>query len=665
MHTLLWLIPALPLLGFCINGAMALSSAQSPVGPSRGFTGFLAVLMPAISFILTIVLSISLYNGLGEPALLWNWFTVGSLSVDFALGFDHLTSLMLLFITGIGTLIHVYSIGYMATDRGFTRFMSYLNLFMFSMIMLVMGENLLVTFLGWEGVGLCSYLLIGFWHKDHANNDAAKKAFIMNRVGDLGLLIGMFILVVLGIEATGSASLSYDWLADNVALMLDTEQGVFFLTLATLFIFLGCTGKSAQIPLMTWLPDAMAGPTPVSALIHAATMVTSGVYLCARLSPLFQEAQLTMDVILIIGSATAVYAAVAALVQWDIKKVLAYSTVSQLGFMFMAVGVGAYDVAIYHVLTHAFFKATLFLGSGSVIHALHHEQDMRRMGGLSKKMPLTYSSFVFGWWAIIGMPLGSGFFSKDLILERLHHSTSGLAHIAFWVALAAAVLTALYMTRMMIYTFWSKSRVSEKITVREVPIVMSLPVLILGFGSLLVGCVWAEPVSVLFSWFGAESGTDEIVMINSLQTYLSNAVDVTVFEIVSPTAIMFGAATGTLMAVIGCGFAFVFFRKGPAHNELTPLKGFAAQWTAALDTIYTWTIIRPVMVLAYILDVWVDRGICAGAVRFIGHGTHMVGDVYRLAQRSRAQVSLIMSLCGMLLFIIIALMDVLFSGGQP
>ena len=342
----------------------------------------------------------------------------------------------------------------MGSDRGFARFMAYLNLFMFSMIVLIMGSSLPLTFLGWEGVGLCSYLLVGFWHHNHENNDAARKAFITNRVGDVGILLGMFALVALMGDA---ASLHYVDIANyfRAETTIQNLAGTGGIVLATMFIFWGCTAKSAQIPLFTWLPDAMAGPTPVSALIHAATMVTSGIYLVARLSDVFALAPQTMHVIAIVAAFTALFAAIAALFQNDIKKVLAYSTVSQLGFMFMAVGIGAFDVALFHVFTHAFFKACMFLGSGSVIHALHHEQDMRRMGGLAKMMPITYTAFWFGWYAIIGLPFGAGFMSKDLILERLFFA-GGLGQFIFILALIGAFLTALYMTRLMALTWWGK-----------------------------------------------------------------------------------------------------------------------------------------------------------------------------------------------------------------
>ncbi|HEX3133206.1 MAG TPA: NADH-quinone oxidoreductase subunit L [Planctomycetota bacterium] len=409
---LLWLIPFLPLLGAIINGALSLGGARSLNGPSRGFVSLIAVLMPGLAFVITVLAAFKLSSvataGLNNALTqnLWEWISVDVAGFKFSLTagllFDKLTSMMLLFVTGIGTLIHLYSVGYMWEDRGFARFMAYLNLFMFSMIMLVIGDSLPLTFLGWEGVGMCSYLLIGFWHHNNEYNDAARKAFIVNRIGDLGFLLGAFALFLV-MSSNGMGSLNYrdiaSWFQNPANGKLITASAD-LLGASCVLIFLGCTGKSAQIPLVTWLPDAMAGPTPVSALIHAATMVTSGVYLLARMSDVFVHATAPvffglnpLEIVLIVGCLTAAWGAIAGLVQLDIKKALAYSTVSQLGFMFMACGVGAFDVALFHVFTHAFFKAILFLAAGSVIHGLHHEQDMRRIGGLAKLMPITYAWF--------------------------------------------------------------------------------------------------------------------------------------------------------------------------------------------------------------------------------------------------------------------------------
>lgn len=396
----------------------------------------------------------------------FTWLKVGSFQADFAYLLDPLSGVYILFITGVGLLIHIYATGYMHGDPGYYRFFCYLNLFMFMMLTLVLADNLLLLFVGWEGVGLCSYLLIGYYIKWDVAGAAAKKAFVMNRIGDFGFMIATFLVF------TTFGTISF------VAKHIDGHQVQSFLAQATsspgvavgtftaiaLLFFVGATGKSAQIPLFTWLPDAMAGPTPVSALIHAATMVTAGVYLVARCSPVFVKAPTAMAVVALIGGATAIFAATIGLAQNDIKKVLAYSTVSQLGYMFLACGVGAFAAGIFHVMTHAFFKALLFLGSGSVIHGMSNEQDMRRMGGLKKYMPITYSTMFVGWLAISGVPLLSGFFSKDEILWKTW-STGILPHNwgkALWVVAAiTAVITAIYMTRLMVMTFWGGERFTE------------------------------------------------------------------------------------------------------------------------------------------------------------------------------------------------------------
>ncbi len=413
----LWLIPLFPLAGTIVLALIAVASSDSKKGPDEGLVGFLGVLFPLLAFVATGLLAWNMPQD-GIHQTLGSWIDTPLLSVHFGLLFAGLSRTMLLFITGIATLIILYSTGYMHKDRGFARFFAYMNLFLFSMVVLVLSDSLVLTFLGWEGVGLCSYLLIGFWNKDLNNCKAANKAFLVNRVGDVGFLLGMAILVTIG----GSAFLNYAdltaWLV-NPAFRDVLIANLPLLTVAGLLFFWACTAKSAQIPLLTWLPDAMAGPTPVSALIHAATMVTAGVYLVARLSPLFVRLPYVLTIIAIVGMLTAFWAAIAGLLQNDIKKVLAYSTISQLGYMFMAAGAAAFDVSIFHVFTHAFFKATLFLGAGAVMHALAGEQDMRKMGGLRKKTPITAMTMLFAYLAIIGFPGFSGFFSKDLILERL------------------------------------------------------------------------------------------------------------------------------------------------------------------------------------------------------------------------------------------------------
>jgi NADH-quinone oxidoreductase subunit L len=413
------LIPLLPLAG-AITLALGGASLQRRFG--KAFVGRLACATVAVSFVLSVAVFVHLARlPAAERHLLadlFPWIQVGSLRVDFAFAADPLTAIALLVVTGIGGLIHVYATGYMHDDDAFWRFFAYLNLFTFAMLTLVMGDNLLLLFLGWEGVGFCSWGLIGFWHKELANTTAGNKAFIVNRIGDFGFVLGIFLLFW-SLDSAGHPTLTFRELREHVHVLEGMSfWGVPVITLATLLLFVGATGKSAQIPLYVWLPDAMAGPTPVSALIHAATMVTAGIYMIGRLSYLFDLAPFTLHVVAVIGAATALLAATIAVAQNDIKKVLAYSTVSQLGYMFLAMGVGAHGAGIFHLMTHAFFKACLFLGSGSVIHAMGGEQDMRKMGGLWSKLPSTSKTFLIATLALTGCPFLAGFFSKDEILGR-------------------------------------------------------------------------------------------------------------------------------------------------------------------------------------------------------------------------------------------------------
>jgi NADH-quinone oxidoreductase subunit L len=443
MVDIVWLIPALPLAGFLL-----ILLFGRKLGEPR--SGFLATTMVAASFIVTVGVFIDLLGMSSEErrhiSTLFSWVPVGSLQIDLAFLADPLSITMCLFVTGIGTLIHLYAVGYMHGDPRFSKFFLYLNLFAFSMLMLVLGENLLVTFLGWEGVGTCSYFLIAFWHERDSAATAGKKAFVTNRVGDWGVMMAMF----LAFQAVGT--ISYGGI--NAA----AESGALSQTTATaiaVMLFIGACGKSAQLPLYLWLPDAMEGPTPVSALIHAATMVTAGVFLMTRVNPVIHAASSWVPTLIaIVGCATALFAATIAVAQNDIKKVLAYSTISQLGYMFLAVGSGAYVAAIFHMVTHAFFKALLFLGSGSVIHGMHHEQDMRRMGALRVLMPITAFTFIIGWLAIAGVPPFAGFWSKDEIL--LYAFAKSPVLYAF--GLVTAILTAYYMTRQVIMVFFGQAR---------------------------------------------------------------------------------------------------------------------------------------------------------------------------------------------------------------
>ena len=658
--SLLWLIPALPLFGALINGALALAGSKDPHGPPRGLVALIAVLMPALSFVLVAAAAMrlgSIGGEVGSPLRqeLFTWFHGTGLDLAFGLSIDRLSALMLLFVTGIGSLIHLYSVGYMGADRGFARFMAYMNLFMTAMIILVMGSSLPVTFLGWEGVGLCSYLLIGFWHKTPEYADAARKAFIYNRVGDLGFLLGAFALF----QLTGSldyAAIS-EWFRTADPAALTAQSGL--ITAACVLIFLGCAGKSAQIPLQAWLPDAMAGPTPVSALIHAATMVTAGVYLIARLSDAFVCSPEAMAVVFTVGCATAVWGAVAGLLQNDIKKALAYSTVSQLGFMFMAAGAGAFDVALFHVFTHAFFKAALFLSAGAVIHGLHHEQDMRRMGGLRKQLPVAYLAMFYGWWAITGLPFAAGFFSKDLILETAFagHVSLGHFNIAPWlggIALLTAGLTAVYMTRVITLVFWSPSRVepAAQAHIQRTPLTMAIPLLVLGMGSLVAGFAW---VGIPMGWLISGPDDGMAFLKHALQPIVGPAqaklLALHPHELDHKSLAWAMAGIGTLFAMVGCLIGWLVWRKGPKtvpeHGASTRPTGFAGRWTFGFDTIAGW-LVTAVKVTAYGLYWVVELAILGIAGWLAAAGSRALGDGYALVlQRSRLRSSLAIAMLGL------------------
>ncbi|MGK5094227.1 NADH-quinone oxidoreductase subunit L [Deltaproteobacteria bacterium TL4] len=456
MGQTLFYIVLFPLIGAAINGLFGKNLPKKLVT-------FIACFLPFLSFVLVALNFAKVYTT-GNPIVqeVYTWIDIQGFNLSVDLYFDQLTAVMTFVITGVGTLIHIYSTGYMSHDKGYAKYFAFLNLFVFFMLMLVLGKNLVVLFVGWEGVGLCSYLLIGFWFDDEDKAIAGKKAFITNRIGDAGFLLGMF-LIFWYVK-------SFDIMSINAFF----HQGLVTTGIASLIgilLFVGASGKSAQIPLYVWLPDAMAGPTPVSALIHAATMVTAGVYMIARLSGLYIEATFALQIVGIIGGLTALMAASIGLVQNDIKKVLAYSTVSQLGFMFMALGAGAFVAAIFHLFTHAFFKACLFLGSGSVIHAMHHEQDMRKMGGLKAKMPVTFWTFLVATIAIAGIPPFAGFFSKDEILWQVYASPHG-SRFVWLLGTVAALFTSFYMFRIVYMTFLGKSRVSKDVHPHESPFSM-------------------------------------------------------------------------------------------------------------------------------------------------------------------------------------------------
>ena len=471
MIQLAWLIPIFPLLGFLVVGLL---NKRLPVNLSGG----IASLAVFLSFIISLLIfnEVAADGSIPERLLLFDWITVGDLSISFSFLIDRLSVIMLLVVTGVGFLIHVYSIGYMHHEPDHARFFSYLNLFIFFMLLLVLGSNYVVMFTGWEGVGLCSYLLIGFWFKNTDYNNAAKKAFVMNRIGDLGFILGVFLIYITfgSTDYREVFTAAEHFPSDSTAI-----------TAITLLLFVGAMGKSAQIPLYTWLPDAMAGPTPVSALIHAATMVTAGIYMIVRSNVLYMLAPFSSEIVAIVGVSTALFAATIGLKQNDMKKVLAYSTVSQLGFMFAALGVGAYDTALFHVVTHAFFKALLFLGAGSVIHAMSGEQDIRFMGGLKKKLPITHATFLIGTLAIAGLPPFAGFFSKDEILAKVWAYSPAL----FSVLAISTVITAVYMFRLYWLTFHGEFRGSDhqQSHLHESPKSMTIPLIVLAILSTLSG----------------------------------------------------------------------------------------------------------------------------------------------------------------------------------
>lgn len=523
MIDLIYLTIVLPLIGFLINGLFGKKIGNEKIiGIIGSGTVGISFIISLLALIETINLPVEQRTNVVE---LFSWMSVGSLNIHFAYLVDQLSLTMSLIVTGVGFLIHVYSIGYMHGDKGFFRFFAYLNLFIFAMMNLILGDNFVVLFLGWEGVGLCSYLLIGFYYDRKFENgtvpQAAKKAFIVNRIGDFGFLLGMFLIY------QTFNSLNFLEVFSQAKSFTGAETTFSFIAL---FLFIGATGKSAQIPLFVWLPDAMAGPTPVSALIHAATMVTAGVYMVARASIIFASAPAIMTVVAVIGLLTALFAATIGLVQTDIKKVLAYSTVSQLGYMFLAAGVGAFGAAIFHVMTHAFFKALLFLGAGSVIHAMHDQQDINHYGGLRKYMPVTFLTFIAAAFAISGFPGLSGFFSKD---EILWYSYANGNFVYWLIGAITAILTAFYMFRLVSLTFFGEERFShDKFHPHESPKVMTIPLIVLGILSVIGGWIgipeifsgehgnifhsWLAPVfkdaEVKLAYYGSHSHSEELTL---------------------------------------------------------------------------------------------------------------------------------------------------------
>lgn len=559
-----------------------------------------------VSFIVSVVLFFHVKNNGGAVETYFDFINIQSFKIPFAFQIDELSSVFLLIITGIGFLIHVYSTSYMHEESGdhYARFFAYLNLFVFSMLLLVMGANYVIMFIGWEGVGLCSYLLIGYWFKNTEYNYAAKKAFVMNRIGDLGFLLAIFWILL----KTGTASYNEVF---NMTEKLSPNDA----TIITMLLFVGAMGKSAQIPLYTWLPDAMAGPTPVSALIHAATMVTAGIYMIARSNVLYAMSDTTRDIVAIIGLSTAILAGTIALYQNDIKKVLAYSTVSQLGFMFLALGVGAYTTGVFHVMTHAFFKALMFLGAGSVIHAMGGEQDITKMGGLSKKLPVTYWTFLIGVLAISGFPFTSGFISKDEILLAVYDHSK----VLFWFTAFAAILTAVYMFRLMMLVFFGgfKGTHEQQHHLHESPKAMTIPLIILAVLSLIGGFVQLPHA------FGGHDYFNE---------FLSPVVPAVTHEGESAAMKEYYLLGGTIIGLIIIWFATKkLFAVNAFEGVYTGLrKVMANKWY--VDELYNTLIVNPLNSLAGFLKSVVEKSGIDGIVNGTGKLVNYLSRQFRLLQ---------------------------------
>ena len=624
MSKLVYLVPLFPLLGFLVNGLFRKSLSKQLIG----IIGSGAMLA---SFVVSLLIFFDVKNGGGATVQLFNFIHVGSLIIPFEFLVDPLSSLFLLIITGIGFLIHLYSTAYMHEEEPmhFGRYFAYLNLFVFSMLLLVLGGNYVVMFIGWEGVGLCSYLLIGFWFKNNNYNAAAKKAFIMNRIGDLGFLLAVFWLIV----KLGTVSYASVFAAVS---QLSTSD----ITIITTLLFVGAMGKSAQIPLYTWLPDAMAGPTPVSALIHAATMVTAGIYMIARSNILYTMAPATQTLVAVIGLSTAIFAATIALKQNDIKKVLAYSTVSQLGYMFLGLGVGAYTGAVFHVMTHAFFKALLFLGAGSVIHAMHHEQDITKMGGLKSKLPITHLTFLLGCIAIAGVPPFSGFFSKDEILMAAYATNP----IFYYVGIGGALLTAFYMFRLYSLTFLGNFRgtAHQQEHLHESPIAMTLPLMVLAFFAVVAGFVG---IPALFAP-NAHALEHFLAPVFAGSTALAHAHHIEH----STEWILMGTATVLILIVIV--YAVTKFKK---YTTTEPNTGIAKvlenKWY--IDELYDTVIVNPLHWFAGFLKNTIEKYVIDGAVNGVGKLVGYGSRQFRLLQSGQVGSYILMMVMALVLFIII------------
>ena len=647
MIDLIYLVPLLPLIGFFIVGLFGKKLK------SESLVGGIASAAVGGAFVVAVSIFVSMLGHGPEErshiVRLFTWMQAGNFSIDISYQVDQRSILYTLIITGIGTLIHIYSIGYMHGDKGFPRFFAYLNLFIFMMLNLVLASNFLLTFLGWEGVGLCSYLLIGFWHdrKFEGSNivwtgDAAKKAFIVNRIGDFGVLVAMFLIY------SNFHTLNYAEVNSQAAAGFPIGSGL--ITAITLLLFLGCTGKSAQIPLGIWLPDAMAGPTPVSALIHAATMVTAGIFLIARNATMFALSPTTMAVVTGIGITTALTAALVGLVQNDIKKVLAYSTVSQLGFMFVALGVGAFTAGVFHVMTHAFFKALLFLGSGSVIHGMHEEQDIQRMGGLKKYMPTTYKTFLIGTIAIAGIFPFAGFFSKD---EILWNAFSQGSPILWGVGVLAAFCTAFYMFRLLHLTFHGKERFDHHhVHPHESPISMTFPLMVLAVLSVLGGFL-GIPYALSFG------GSIPNILEHWLEPIFAPAMEILhrpeVHEVHAIEYVLMAASLG--IAIMGIMLAGKFYKteSDKPQEMATRFSGmYKVLWNKwFIDEIYQGLFVNTIYTLSNsflwkIFDVKIVDGIVNGSARVVAES----GELLRKIQSGIAQNYALMMMVGIVAILV-------------
>ncbi|MGB8951537.1 MAG: NADH-quinone oxidoreductase subunit L [Candidatus Aminicenantales bacterium] len=628
MTELFWLIPLVPALSTLILAVFGRKLPKKYVSVQACLAVFTSFVIAAISFIGLLHTS---PESLPLVKKLFTWIQAGSFTADFAFQFDPLSAIMALVVTGVGFLIHVYSVGYMAHEKGFTRYFTYLNLFTFAMLILVMASNMVLMFVGWEGVGLCSYLLIGFWFEKHSAANAGKKAFIVNRIGDAGFLLGiLFIFMLVGNSEFTTINLGISGGAFT--------QGM--ATLVAILLFVGAAGKSAQIPLYVWLPDAMEGPTPVSALIHAATMVTAGVYMVARMNLLYAFSGTASQIVGIVGALTALYAATMALTQNDIKRVLAYSTISQLGYMFMACGVGAYAAGIFHLYTHAFFKSLLFLAAGSVMHALSGELDMRKMGGLRKYLPLTYPAFLIGAIAIAGVPFLSGFFSKDAILT---HAFAQGQYFIWALGITGAVLTAFYMFRLIFLTFHGEERIEPKAKahLHESPKVMTIPLLILAFFSIAAGYVGLPVV------FGEKA--------NLFQSFLEPVIRPVHEAHLALQTEWLLILISTAIALLGIYIAHALYLRNPQipHQLVSRFPGvYRLLYNKYyVDEIYDSVLVRPLVRGSEIIYAHFDLKVIDGAVNGSASATGFLGRLLSYLQTGLIKDYALVFILGVVIFL--------------